>query len=123
MFVGYAFWRLDTPSSCRVWHLLMREELFSKMSQTSQPKAVSKVVAGRFLGLVCSLDVFWRLETQCSCRVWLLLMREELFCQISETSQPKAVSKVVAGRFYDLYVRSIYFGAWTHPPRAVYGIC
>ena len=45
------------------------------------------------------------------------------FCQISETSQPKAVSKVVAGRFYGVYVRSIHFGAWTHPPRAVYGIC
>ena len=31
---------------------------FCQISQTSQPKAVSKVVAGRFLGLVCSFDIF-----------------------------------------------------------------
>ena len=45
------------------------------------------------------------------------------FCQISETSQPKAVSKVVADRFYGLYVRSIHFGAWKHNACAACGIC
>ena len=66
--------------------------------------------AGR-LNPVCSLDIFWRLDTPCSCRVWHLLMFETLFGQISGTSPPKAVFEVVAGRFYRVYVRSIYFDA------------
>ena len=45
-----------------------------------------------------------------------------IFGQISQTSQPEAVSKVVVvGRSNRFYVRSMHFGAGHHNSRGAYG--
>ena len=96
------------------------QNAFCQISQTSQSRAVSNVVAGRLNRLyryILALGQTFLVPCMAFANV------RNTFGQISQTSQPKAVSKVVTGRFSRVNVRSTYFGSWTDIPRAVYGIC